>query len=298
MSIRRNGRQPGSSRGLPATRPAAPAVATQVVQPQAAVAVPGSPPRHPDLAVEARRGRFRRLADLLRIRAGFRMKDRVRHPDGGRSSVEEIVQQERELQAQVNQETKNGSRKHHRLSRVIGLVPKLVLVSDFCLLLYFLAGITNVNWAAPLSMALAFAAVLAGMVTALSYGFLTYTGHRMRSHKGHDGSVHVGDLDGFTKATFVTALGLITMLALMMFIRMRAEVLGAVVGPAGATALVIPLALAVVTAVANYLVIAIHTFDGSDEVGRLDRLARATRRSLAKAQRMQERAAIHDSHTS
>ena len=48
------------------------------------------------------------------------------------------------------------------------------------------------------------------------------------------------------------------------------------------TALVIPLAVAVVSAIANYLVVLIHALDGSDEVARLDKLAAATRRASAR----------------
>lgn len=57
------------------------------------------------------------------------------------------------------------------------------------------------------------------------------------------------------------------------------------------TALVIPLAVAAVSAVANYLVVLIHAFDGSDEVHRLDKLARAPRRLARKAHRARKRAA-------
>jgi hypothetical protein len=56
-----------------------------------------------------------------------------------------------------------------------------VLFFDFILLLYFFAGITDVDWQSPLSVNLAFATVLAAMVTVLTYGFLSFTGHRMRS---------------------------------------------------------------------------------------------------------------------
>jgi hypothetical protein len=76
-----------------------------------------------------------------------------------------------------------------------------------------------------------------------------------------------------------------------MFLRIRSEVIAALGSQAGVTALVIPLAVAVVSAVANYLVVLIHAFDGSDEVHRLNKLATATRRLSRRVHRLRKRAA-------
>jgi len=103
--------------------------------------------------------------------------------------------------------------------------------------------------------------------------------------------VHLDELDGFTKAAFGIAISVITVLAALMYLRIRSEVIDALGPQAGVTALVIPLAVAVVSAVANYLVVLIHTFDGSDEVHRLNKLATATRRLARKAHRLRKRAA-------
>jgi hypothetical protein len=138
---------------------------------------------------------------------------------------------------------------------------------------------------------MAFATALASMVTVLAYGFLAFTGHRMRSHKNHAGAVHLNELDSFTRAAFGTALTVIAVLAALMFFRIRSEVIDALGAQAGVTALVIPLAVATVSAAANYLVILIHTFDGSDEVHRLNKLATATHRLARKAHRSRKRAA-------
>ncbi len=130
------------------------------------------------------------------------MQTRVRHPDGGERTVTETQADEEEQRQQINRETALGSLKHRRLPRWQHWIPKFVLFFDFILLLYFFAGITNVDWQSPLSMNLAFAIALATMVTVLTYGFLSFTGHRMRSHKNHAGTVHLDELDGFTKAAF------------------------------------------------------------------------------------------------
>jgi hypothetical protein len=59
---------------------------------------------------------------------------------------------------------------------VAALVPKFGLFFGVCLLLYFFAGVTNVDSQSPLSMNLAFAIALAAIVTLLAHGFLAFTG--------------------------------------------------------------------------------------------------------------------------
>ena len=132
----------------------------------------------------------------------------VKHQPFDQHQADEEVQRQ-----QINHETAMGSLKHRRLPPWQRWIPKFVLFFDFALLLYFFAGITNVDWQSPLSMNLAFAAALAAMVTVLSYGFLAFTGHRWRSHKNHDGTPHFDELDGLTKAASVAAIAVIAVLA-------------------------------------------------------------------------------------
>jgi hypothetical protein len=248
-------------------------------------------PGQPDLADRDRRRHRDWLMHRGLAEAEQWMQTRVKHPDGGERTVAETQADEEEQRQQINRETALGSLKHRRLPRWQHWIPKLVLFFDSALLLYFFAGITNVNWQSPLSVNMAFAIALAAMVTVLAYGFLAFTGHRMRSYKNHAGTVHLDELDGFTKAAFGAALTVMIVLASLMYLRIRSEVVGALGPQAGMTALVIPLAVAIVSAVANYLVILIHAFDGSDEVNRLNKLATATRRRARKAHRLRKRAA-------
>jgi hypothetical protein len=226
----------------------------------------------------------------LRIRAEYRSADRVRHPDGGWRRVTDVVQDEAKQRVQIETDRANGSRKHQRLPRWLGRIPQLVLVVDFCLLLYFFAGITDVDWASPLSADLVFAVLLAVMVTVLAYGFLSFTGHRLRSHKDHSGTIALADLDGVTKASAAAAITAIAVLSGLTFTRMRTEVLYALGPHAWATALLIAVTLATVSALANFLVIAVHALDGSDQAARLQALADAARRPLARAHKMREEA--------
>jgi hypothetical protein len=238
-----------------------------------------------------------RGADALRARqaelytrAGHRAGVRVRHPDGGQRPVSETQQDEAAARRRIEDETARGSRKHHRLPWWIGRIPILVLLVDFSLLLYFFSVITDVNWGSPLSANLVFAVLLAGMVTVLSYGFLAFAGNRLRGYKDHSGAVAFTELDVLTKvACWASAAG-IAVLATLMFIRMRAEVLDA--GSAWTTALVVALAVAVVSVLANFLVVAIHALDGSHEVARLNALSAAVSRPLGQAREMREQADV------
>jgi hypothetical protein len=226
------------------------------------------------------------------VRAGHRQHDLVRHPDGGQETVADLRRYQAALRARTEDEMAHGSRKHHQLPRWIGHVPKLVLLVDFSLLLYFFAGITDVNWGSPLSANLAFAVLLAAMVTTLSYGFLAFAGYRLRGYKDHSGAITMADLDGLTRTACVAAAAGMAVIAALMFVRMRTEVLYAL-GPQGwVTALVIAVVLAVVSLLANFLVVAIHALNGSDEVARLEAASAATRGPLSRAHRMHEKAAL------
>ena len=230
-----------------------------------------------------------RRAELL-ANARHRQNNLVRHPDGGRRTVADLLSAEAAQRAQIEEETARGSRKHQRLPRWIGHIPKLVVVTDFCLLLYFFTGITDVNWASPLSPNMAFAVLLAIMVTSVSYGFFAFAGYRLRGYKDHSGAVAFGDLDGLTRTACAAAAVGIAVIAALMFIRMQAEVLIAL-GPAGwVTALVIALVVAVVSVLANFLVVAIHALDGSDQAARLEAMSAATGGPLSRVYQMQEKA--------
>jgi hypothetical protein len=294
VNIEGNG-QPHSTPNLPAAPEAGQPPRARQPSPEAGRAAAPGAPGQPDLADRDRLSRGERRVRGLFIEADNWMRLRVKHPDGGERTVAATLADEEEQRKQISRQTGMGSRKHRRLARWQRWIPKFVLFFDFCLLLYFFAGITNVDWQSPLSMHLAFATALAAMVTFVSYGFMAVTGYRMRGYKNHAGTVHLDELDGFTKAAFGTAMTVITVVAVLMFLRIRSEVIGALGPGARMTALVISLAVAVVSAVANYLVVLIHALDGSDEVARLDKLAAATRRPARKAHRLRKRAA-HQAH--
>ena len=95
---------------------------------------------------------------------------------------------------------------------------------------------------------------------------------------------------GLTRTACAAAAVGIAVIAALMFIRMQAEALIAL-GPAGwVTALVIALVVAVVSVLANFLVVAIHALDGSDQAARLEAMSAATGGPLSRVYQMQEKA--------
>jgi outer membrane protein OmpA-like peptidoglycan-associated protein len=219
-----------------------------------------------------------------------------------RRRAADLRRDEAVLRAEIAAETARGSRKHQRLPRWIRQLPKLVLAFDYCLLLYFFAGITDVDWTSPLSVNLAFAVLLAAVVTTLSYGFLAVAGHRLRGYKDHSGAIVTGNFDGLTRTACGTAAAGMVVIAALIFIRMRALVLDAFGPQARPVALVIALALAAVSLLPNILVVAVAALDGSADTTRPAGLTIRARQDKAsgppvrrlrlRAQAAAERAAV------
>src|SRR5689334_4376077 len=156
------GDETNTSRNLPAIPEPGPSSRLRRSRPDTRAPSLGAPGQ-PDLADRDRR---RHLDWLMRpglAEAEHWMQTSVKHPDGGERTVAETQADEEEQRRQINRETTLGSLKHCRLSRWQHWIPKLVLFFDSALLLYFFAGITNVNWQSPLSVSMAFAFVLAAM---------------------------------------------------------------------------------------------------------------------------------------
>jgi hypothetical protein len=238
-----------------------------------------------------RTGRLKVRRAVLYDRISFQPDEHVRHPDGGRRPFAQILAEHAQLDQDVAAERNQGSRKHHRVPRWFRWLPRVVLVFDFFLLLYFLSGITDVDWMAPMSPELAFAAGLAAMITVVSYGCFAFAGHRLRSHKDHSGTIPAADLDGLTRIIVGACVGGLIVLGLLMFARMRSEVLLALGNGANATAITVAAALTAVSVLANIMVISVHALDGSDETDRLRQLAAALSPSQARTDRMHRKAA-------
>jgi hypothetical protein len=226
----------------------------------------------------------------LRIWADYRGGELVAHPDGGVRTVADTADDQDELREQITADIANGSRKHRRLPVALHRVPALVFIADALLLLYFFSGITNVDWSRPFSAALLFALLLAGMVTGISFAFFWFTGDRLQQYKDDTGTIPLRGLDPATNISMGLAGGALVVLATLMFLRMRTEVSQALGPHSGTTATIIGLTVAVVSVLANTLVIAVHALDGSPEAERLDLLAHAVYGPLSLQHELRKRA--------
>lgn len=237
---------------------------------------------------------IRAVQQGMRIRARYRDTDIVRHPDGGVRTVAQTASDQDSQRAQIEADRARGSFRHRRLPSTLRRVPALVFGADGLLLLYFFSGVTNVDWASPFSAALVFAVLLASMVTGISFAFFRFTGDRLQQYKDDAGVIPLRGLDQATTVSMGLALGAMIVLAALMFIRMRAEVLSTLGPASGGTAIIISAALAVVSILANSLVIAVHALDGSAEADRLEALGQAVSPQLTLKQRLLERAEALD----
>ncbi len=238
-----------------------------------------------------RTDRLRARKATLHARISLIPHEHVPHPYGGHRTVEQTQADRNALATRVDAERARNSRKHERLPRWFRQLPRLVLVFDFLLLLYFLSGITNVNWGDPESSQLAFAVALAAMITVVSYGCFAFAGDRLRAHKDHAGRIPLGSLDWLTRVLIVACTIGIGVLGFLMFSRMWSEVLIALGNGATTTAISVAAAVTAVSVLANVMVISVHALDGSQETDQLDAFGAAVRRPLVRADRMRRRAA-------
>ena len=121
------------------------------------------------------------------------------------------------------------------------------------------------------------------MVTGISFAFFRFAGDRLQQYKDDAGTIPLRGLDEATTVLDGLALAAMAVLAALMFIRMRAEVIDALGPHAGGTAIIIGLTLAMVSILANALVMAVHALDGSAEADRLDALGGAVADPLSPA---------------
>ncbi|MGH3253905.1 MAG: hypothetical protein ACRDOU_00630 [Streptosporangiaceae bacterium] len=242
----------------------------------------------------ARTDALRAQQASMRTRAGYRREDFVRHPDGGVHTVAKTLQDQDRQRAEIAADIGAGSRRHRRLPRALRRMPGLVLIADGLLLLYFFSGVTNVDWSSPVSAALVFALMLAVMVTGISFAFFRLTGDRLQQYKNDAGTVPLRGLDDATMAIAGLAVVALATLGTLMYFRMHAEVIDALGPSAGVSAIIIGLTLAVVSVLANTMVIAVHALDGSAQADRLDALGAATERPLNDERRLHEQADVMD----
>ena len=218
--------------------------------------------------LRARQRSFTARAD--KIRGEF-----IPHPDGGVRTVAATVADHDQLHDRIAAEISHGSLRHRLLPEILHHAPSVVFACDALLLLYFFSGATNVDWSSPLSVALVFAVALAAIVTGLAFLYCRYVGDRLRHYKNDEGTLSFAGMDGWTRGSAALAIVTVTVLAPLMFIRMRTEILDDLGPQAQGTAIVVGLALAVISILAVFVTISVHALHGSPEADRLKALADA-----------------------
>ena len=106
-----------------------------------------------------------------------------------------------------------GGLRHRRLPKILRWLPVPLFAVDALLLLYFFSGVTDVNWAQPLSAALVFAVLLAAMVTGISFALFRFAGNRLQQYKDDTGTVPLRGLDKATIVSVGLALAAMAVLA-------------------------------------------------------------------------------------
>lgn len=219
-------------------------------------------------------------AHLLRSAAALasrRARGRVVAIQDGIRATLRAPQEARRLA--IEEDTRMGSRNHRRLPRWLRYIPKLVLLAEFSLLLYFFAALTAVSWRSPVSPGLVLAVLLSATVTVPYYGLLKITGRRMRTHNDHSGVVLFSELDGPSKTSLALATAVTA--ALMLGFIMHAGVIYALGAPTpvtGSLIVIIALALTIVSALANFLAAAVYARGGWNQLDRLNELVATLKR--------------------
>jgi hypothetical protein len=166
---------------------------------------------------------------------------------------------------------------------MIRQIPRLVALIDCVVLFTFCAVIFNVALSEPLQdpiLTLA-ALLLAVLASGVAYAWLALTGDRIKSFRGELGEVLWWVIGGNTWLMIAVAMVVVGALSVLMYSRVAAEVMAA--GDAVQVGMATPLGLvfAVISAVANLSVVAVHALDGSPQAD----LRRHTGRLLLRHQK-------------
>lgn len=228
---------------------------------------------------------------LLRSQAdSIRSRRRVKSPQGGQMTVEAALNEIEELDTKIGKEIRAGHLEHHRMPKFLRNVPVIVALCDAAILLWFMAGVLNVNWAAPFTLNTLLAITLALFGTGISYAVCTLAGTRLRGYKDIHNKFHWRELDGTTYACVAGAVVAAISIAVMMYIRVREEIMNALGPAASSMAIVFAVVFAILTVLSNLAIVAIHALDGSNLTARVERLDKATRKPEKKRDRLLRRA--------
>jgi hypothetical protein len=210
-------------------------------------------------------------------------------PRGGVITPFTLVSEGRELHSRVRDEWAQGGDVHRRLPRLTRWIPPAVAVLDGLLLFYFMAGVVNVDLDAPALWPTTVAVTFAVFGATVAMGWLVLTGHGLKACRSARGGVTWGAVDALLAFELLVAAAAISAVAVLMFIRVRQDVVDALGPVPGSTAVLLAAVFAVLSGTANLCVLIVHARDGSTKTERLDELARTVRRHRRRVGRVLRR---------
>lgn len=170
-----------------------------------------------------------------------------------------------QLEERISEDVARGATRHRRLAWLTRQIPRLVALIDGAVLFTFCAVIFNVDMSHPqIQPARTLAALmLAVLATGVAYTWLGLTGGRLKTFRGELGEVSWRLVGRTTWVMVAISIALIGALSLLMFDRVATALRDT--GDLGlmAVATMLGTVFAVISAIANLCVIAVHALDGS-----------------------------------
>jgi hypothetical protein len=244
-------------------------------------------------------------------RAGEEVDRRLPDRTLGHPRPDVVTARHDRLSAAVTEEVAAGANVHRRLPFAARAIPPVVAVMDSVVLFSLCADVFDVQDTDPLSVAALASVMLALLGSGVAYVWLTLTGLRVRSYRTGIGEVEWRAIGATTRCMLAVSLIVTAVLAALMFLRVSSflRVSGEVADSWLGTdrAALIGALFAVLSAVANLTVVAVHALDGSEvaaelrHTGRLlsrrerrvSRRLRATQRHAQRQDRIALRAQQH-----
>lgn len=235
-----------------------------------------------------RYARAEQRADQRRARADRRAGEEVdrRLPDRtlGFPRPDVVTARHDRLSAVVAEEVAAGASVHRRLPFAARAVPPVVAVMDGVVLFSFCADVFNVDVAAPFSVAALASVMLALLGSGVAYVWLSLTGLRVRSYRSGLGEVEWRAMRATTWCLLAVSLAVTAALSALMYLRVSSEVADSWLGTDRAA--LIGALFALLSAVANVTVLAVHALDGSDVAAELRHTGRLLSRRETRVSRL------------
>jgi hypothetical protein len=206
----------------------------------------------------------RRLA-VCQLKFQHVVEHRLRDSRFGYPNVDAARDRHAHLARAIDSDLEGGATRHDRLPWLVRQIPRLVAVIDCVVLFTFCGVIFNVDLGHPLltPVPLMAAALLAVLASGVAYTWLALTGDRLKTFRDELGEILWPVVGATTWSMVAGSAVLVGALGVLMYSRVVDEVRAAGDIALAGTAVPLGLVFAVISAVANLSVVAIHALDGS-----------------------------------